>query len=210
MANNGVLTLTTALDRIYARAYFYMPAGAISAGSTAGWYYTVCTTSTACTVNNNVYTAGLPAIPTPVAFATTGPGAYTQTTGAEIVAQVLTVPANSMGANGSLDVVTKWSFENTAGAKTPKIKFGGSSVWGLALTNKATTIFPVSINNRTFTNQQVTTNSIDAGYGSDTTVFTQTAIDTTADATLGPSCQLAVDTDWCAIIDLRVNVWPAP
>lgn len=212
MADNGALTVTTALDRTYARAYFYLPANAISAGSSAGWYYTVCTTTTACSVKNNTYTSGIPTIPTPVAFATTGPGAYTQTTGAEIVAQSLTVPANSMGANGTLEAANiKWVFANTVGAKTAKVKFGSTNAWALALTSKASLLLaPINITNRSITTQQVTTNNIDAGAGSNTTVLTQAGENTASNVTFALSCQLATDTDYCAVESLRLNLWPSP
>jgi len=133
MGNNGALTMTTALDRTYVAAYYYMPASAISTGRAAGWYYGVGSSATAVTLYNNVYTSGTPNIPgTPTAFVTTGPGAYTQTTSTNIQGYTLAVPGNSIGPNGSVDVEMIFSYPSTAGTKAINpfygtYRFGGPS-----------------------------------------------------------------------------------
>lgn len=102
MGDNGALSGISAAPVLANQGgYVYLPASAISAGSSAGWYYAVFSSTTAATVYNNVYSSGVPAIPSsPTAFVTTGPGAYTQTSGSWIAGMQITLPANSVGANG--------------------------------------------------------------------------------------------------------------
>jgi hypothetical protein len=106
MGNNGALTFTGAVASAYPSAYVYLPAGAISSGSAAGFYYAVFSTTTAATVYNNTYTPSNtpPTIPaSPTAFVTTGPGAYTQN-GIGILTFNVSVPANTLTVNGKIDV----------------------------------------------------------------------------------------------------------
>jgi len=110
MGNNGALSGLTAVAATYPAAYVYLPANAISAGSAAGWYYAVFSSTTAATVYNNTYTSGVPTVPgSPTAFATTGPGAYTQTTGVYIPGPQMLLTGNAMGLNGNL----RWDLQQT-------------------------------------------------------------------------------------------------
>ena len=142
MGNNGALSGITAVKATYVNAYVYLPADAISAGSAAGWYYAVFSSTTAATVYDNVYTSGVPTIPgSPTAFVTTGPGAYTQTTGSYLSPMVITLPANSISANGFFTANVLVSTNNT-GANSKLLRLfvdnsfasgawaGGGSEWG--------------------------------------------------------------------------------
>jgi len=118
MGNNGALSGITAVSNTYPNAYVYLPANAISTGSTAGWYYAVFSSTTAATIYNNTYTSGVPSIPaSPTAFVTTGPGAYTQTTSA-VTALNYTVAAGTISnINAQLNVNVYCSNNNTANTK---------------------------------------------------------------------------------------------
>lgn len=125
MANNGALTMTTAVDQAYPAAYFYMPAGAIVAAGAAGFYYGTCASTTVCTLFNNVYVSGSPTIPaSPTAFATTGPGAYTQTTGSTVVANTVSIAGGTLGVNDEVYTHGLMSYPNSAGAKTIALNYG--------------------------------------------------------------------------------------
>lgn len=125
MADNGALTLTTALDQAYPAAYFYMPANAIVAGSAAGFYYGTMSSTTAVTLFNNLYASGSPTIPaSPTAFATTGPGAYTQTTGSAVVANTVSIAGGMLGVNDEVYTHGLMSYPNSAGAKTIALNYG--------------------------------------------------------------------------------------
>ena len=82
---NGALSNITALPETYSGgAYLHFPAGRLFAGSTAGLYWTVMTSTTAGTVFNNRYISGEPLPPpslTPIVSSSMG--AYTQVTGVD-------------------------------------------------------------------------------------------------------------------------------
>lgn len=117
MGNNGALSGVTALPTTYSGgAWVYLVANAIEAGSAAGWYWCVFSSTTAGTVYNDTYTTGQPSIGTATAFATTGPGAFTGVTTAQ-QGPAITLPAGAMGVNGALRVSTKVAATNSANSK---------------------------------------------------------------------------------------------
>jgi hypothetical protein len=128
MGNNGALSTLPTLPTTYSGgAWIYMPANGIFAGSTAGWYWFVASSTTAGTVYNNQYTTGDPkaAVPaTPTPFVSTGPGVVSQTTGAFITGPQLTVPGNSMGPNGSLQCAINIRASNSVNSKIVQPAFG--------------------------------------------------------------------------------------
>lgn len=129
IGNNGALTGLTALPATYACSYMYFPVNAIAAGVAAGLYYVIMSSTTAGTIYNNPYTSGVPTCPaSPTAFSTTGPGAYTQTTGSDLTLLSYTLAGGKMGTTGQL--VTRYAFNygaNSANNKITRLKFGGSS-----------------------------------------------------------------------------------
>lgn len=130
MGNNGALSGITAVALAFPAAYVYLPAGAISSGSAAGWYYAVFSSTSAATVYNNVYSSGTPTIPgSPTAFATTGPGAFTQTTSG-VQAYAMTVPAGMIGVNGALRATLAGTNNNSSNTKNIFFKFGGTTFFG--------------------------------------------------------------------------------
>lgn len=130
MGNNGALSGLTALQHAYPDAYVYLPAGAIAAsgpGSAAGWYYAQFSSATAATVYNNTYTSGTPQIPaSPTAFSTTGPGAFTQTTGSYIPGYTLSIAGGTIGINGSVEIKALANNNSSVNNKTVRIQFGGA------------------------------------------------------------------------------------
>jgi len=126
MGNNGALTITGAAQIAANRdAYVYLPANSIQTGSAAGWYYAFFSSTLLATVYNNVYVSGVPTIPSsPTAFSTTGPGAYTQTSGSWIAAQKITLAANSIGINGVLKTEYRILGAVTANSKQIAIAAG--------------------------------------------------------------------------------------
>jgi hypothetical protein len=129
MANNGAITLGTALATTYANAYIFLPAGAIatSVPAAASWLFCQMSSTTVGTVFNNAYTTGVPTIPaSPTAFATTGPGAYTGVTSA-VTGPQITIPAGATGPNGVIEARVLASAANTAGNKTISIVLGATT-----------------------------------------------------------------------------------
>lgn len=210
MGNNGALSGVTALPTTYASAYVYLPANAISAGSSAGWYYAVFSSTTAATVYNNTYTSGTPTIPgSPTAFVTTGPGAYTQTTGSYISAYTVSVPANSMGTNGAVRLEGLLGYNNTAGSKAARLLFGGSYVSSVAGTTTTNTAFFGGVANRGVANSQVQISSGGMQYTGTTTGLTYLTKDTTSAQDMVVQMQLvSAATDTLVLEKTNVTLIP--
>lgn len=184
IANNGALSGITALPTTYSSgAWVYYPANAIEAGSAAGWYWTVFSGTQAGTIYNSTYTSGSPAAGTTTAFATTGPGAFTSTT-AEIAGPAITVPANALGANGSIHFNYHVSANSGANAKTYRVHY--STISGTIIGQQAPTTGSAGlegfISNRGVTNAQV--GSVIQHVTADTIITAYSSVDTTASSTV--------------------------
>ena len=156
VGDNGALTLTTALARtISDGAYFYFPAGALFAGSAAGLYWTVMSSTTAGVVYNNTYSSGDPAVPaTLTPIAATGPGAYTQTT-AEVFLRQTLVAAGTLGVNGMLRNTFKFTFPSSAGNKTLSVKLAGIALYSRVRTTSVLENSMLTLMNRGRLDRQV-------------------------------------------------------
>lgn len=196
MANNGALTVTTALPTTYPNAYVYLPANAVAAGSAAGWYYAVFSSTTAATVYNNRYTTGFPTIPaSPTAFSTTGPGAYTQTSGSDIQGPNTTIPGGSMGPNGSLETMMLGHVQNSVNIKTMRVRLSTLNISSDDLTS--TNIMTEGwrrVENCGIQNRQVGRAS--SGFGNQTTAPSFNTINTSADQTVEFTLKLNDPTDY--------------
>lgn len=130
IANNGAFTAGNAFTNIKANTgmFLYFPTSAIVAGSTAGFYYTVMSSTTAGTIYNNTYTSGTPLVPASLtSFVTTGPGAFTQPN-TETTLLSLPIPANLMG---NQNVIQISAYANIRAATTPSVfvRYGGTQVY---------------------------------------------------------------------------------
>jgi hypothetical protein len=221
IGNNGALSGITALPVTYSSCYMYFPADAIRAtvaeapgppvvpavpGTSAGWYYVVMSSTTAGSIKNNVYTSGVPIIPSSLtAFVTTGPGAFTQTT-SEITALSFTVPANILGDTGALRFVVRGENSASADDKTYKVTFGGSTVIGGVVNTTATSLLVDSEIFNISANKQSIYNS--TAYGATTGHITYLTKDTTADVTVTITVQLEAATDFVMISGALFEVIP--
>jgi hypothetical protein len=201
MANNGAITLTTALPITYSNCYLYLPASAISAGSTAGWYFAQMSSTTVGTVFNNTYSSGKPTIPaSPTAFVTTGPGAYTQVV-TEQTAHSITIPGGSLGSQGRIKAYALMSCPNNANNKTLQIKYGGTSFVSQTITTNLSTRIEGIIINVTASSQIFPTNTsgIAIGTGQSGVAVTTGSVNSASDQTLTTTVQLAAATDFVVI-----------
>jgi hypothetical protein len=185
MGNNGALSAMTALPTTYTGAYIYLPANAIVAGSAAGWYWFVGSSTTAGTVYNSTYTSGIPVVGTTTAFATTGPGAFTGESAA-VTAVQYTLTGGSIGANGQMFFWDKYSVTNNATAKTKQILLGGTAI--TAATSLASTVSwrdVHSIENRGSASAQIVSvnSSASSGIGA-SAAFIYRTLNTASDLTV--------------------------
>lgn len=210
MANNGVLTGGTAFPTGFMNGgtYQYFPAGAIAAGSLAGWYYTLMSSTTAGVVYNNIYTAGqpyVPAVPTP--FVTTGPGAFTGVTTA-VVALSFPIAANTMGPNGLLEISMLIGYHGSINNKTVTVKVGAATIFSVVNATAATLAYQALINwgNQGQTGFQYAQTV--GAMGALTTAQTYTAIDTTQIQTVTVNFTNATATDWISLDNFSAIVTP--
>lgn len=157
MANNGALTGIAAVQAAYANAWVCLPANAIFAGSAAGTYLAQFSSTTACTVSNNQpqLVNGTIPLPTPTPFVSTGPGAFSQTVGANVTAFSFSMPGGSMGKNGRLRYTGNFSNNNTANAKVGQLGFGATSLAGASNTTNLSQPVMHDVINRNSTGLQI-------------------------------------------------------
>jgi hypothetical protein len=209
IGNNGALTGLTALPWQLSGCYMYFPANAIAAGVAAGWYYVVMSSTTAGTIYNNVHTSGKPTLPaSPTAFVTTGPGAYTQTTGSDITALSISIPGGALGINGTMSNIPAIFTNSTAGQKLFRLKMGGSTLNNFGFTTSLESFLYSLFKNLGAANANMSNNV--SGLSSNATNSpTLTAINTAADQTLTVTLQLAVATDYIGTLGLETVIKPA-
>jgi hypothetical protein len=214
IGDNGALTLTTALPATYSvGAYMYFPANAISAGSSAGLYYVVMSSTTVGTIYNNTYSGGQPSIPTDlVAFSTTGPGAYTQSTGVEVTLVSFTVPGGVLGINGKLDFESIVENNNSGDSKSYKVKFDSVDLVAQSTTTSLGGRYMATISNAGIENKQrtmsgATTASL-TGTASVGASFQNTTVDTSQNVTASITGSLAVATNYCMVRAFSAEVLP--
>lgn len=169
MGNNGAVTLSTAIPTGCGTngCYLYLPINSISSTlpAAAGWYYCVMSSTTVGQVFNNPYVAGnftgQPYVPSaPLAFATTGPGAFTGVATA-VTGPSYTLPANYMGRDGVLEITALFGFTGTVSSKNMVIKLGTSTIFTFTTTTAANVSAQalLTVQNQGLTNSQVTSQS---------------------------------------------------
>lgn len=208
----GAITLGTAGPTGFwgGSCYLYLPASCLGGNAnTAGWYYALLTSTTVGTVYNNTYATGLPFIPgSAVLTAFAGAGsAYTGVTSAQ-AALTWTLPGNSMGANGILEISGVIGFNGSANNKTVTIKIGSTTIFSLveATSTVKAYQFLIQVGNMNATNAQMVQNT--GTPGASTVANTYSAIDTTQNQTVTVNVTNATATDWTAIESFSAVVTP--
>lgn len=125
--SNGAGTLTTALAATPAitKCFAYVPANSVSASFAAGWYYCVFSSTTAFVLFNNQYSGTGTLLPpaSPTAFVATGQGSVAGVS-SSVTAYQLSIPGNTLGLSGGLNVEFSLSYTNAAGTKTVAVSYG--------------------------------------------------------------------------------------
>jgi len=109
----------------------------------------------------------------------------------------VTVPANSMGPNGRLQIRMLWSFTNNANGKPIKVRFGGSAfAYNAGIASQSGANIVVDIINRGMTNVQIMTpTNVNGTLAHLTQPFGAGNVDTTQDQLLSFEIQKVVGTD---------------
>lgn len=209
MANNGAITVGTALGATYPSCYLNLPASAISAGSGAGWYFAQMSSATVGTVFNNTYTTGLPTIPgAPTPFATTGPGAYTGVTSL-VVGPQITLPANSIGPNGILRTLMLTNELNNANVKTLNMVIGAGVFINAVLASVGAALTANAIFNQGSQAVQVSMPSAgNLGFGTANGNLLHNTVNFAVSQTIQLDLTMAVATDWFALEGFLIEAVP--
>lgn len=209
IGNNGALTGITALAQTYSGGiYLYFPANAIAAGVAAGFYYCIMSSTTAGTIYNVVLSSGVPTVVSaPTAFATTGPGAYVQSTAAQ-TALTLAIAGNTIGATGHLVIDNAFAISNSAQAKSVSGLLGGSALYTLGPSAQDSFVIYRRVANRGVTNAQVTTSLASSAAGGAAVAPTYTAVDTTISQNFTLTLQLNATpaSNWIVLEALRITL----
>lgn len=209
--NNGALTLTTAVLLTVPR-FCYFPADKIYVGSAAGLYWTVFSDTSHAVVYNNLYTGGPPAIPaSPTPFVCTGPGAYTQTTGADITVASFTLPGGSLGPTGSLTEHYKFAHNSSASARPVK-SFIGATQFALTHYPQSNNIssYQLTWHNAGSQSVQVYTPSVADIFAEAAGTFTTGAVDLSVDQTFSVTANLVDAADWIFLTGCDITTRYAP
>jgi hypothetical protein len=156
MGNNGAVSAMTALPITYSGgAWLYLPANAIQAGSAAGFYWFVASSTTAGTVYNSTFDGtSVPGAGTATAFVSTGPGAFAGIAAGEILVATVTIPAGSMGPNGFLELNGEAQNNTAAGNKTFRVDFGGTDLFQVVATTNSAGPVGIHIRNKGLATRQ--------------------------------------------------------
>lgn len=127
---------------------------------------------------------------------------------AEFTAATCTIPANTLGANGRLQVMAQWSWPNNANTKTVRVRFGGTQFMSAAATTSLQGNFIVAIANRNSTSSQVGTNQVGQLAGTNVNAVVTGALATTSSQDITITEQLGTGTDTVTLESYQVLVWP--
>ncbi len=130
---------------------------------------------------------------------------------AEVQLASVTVPANSMGANGKLRITTTWSYTNSVNAKTLRIRLGGSTgtiYLGVSPTTSASRTEQIVISNNNSTGSQKGSNAAANSFGISTGALTTSSVNTTAATTVDFSGQPASAGETITLESYTVELIP--
>ena len=212
VAANGALTLGTALDVVYSNGlWLYFPAGALYAGSVAGLYWCVMSSTALGTIYNDTYDGSvalpdIPASPTPIVAA--GPGAFTGVTNSHPVLGV-TIPGGAIGPHGRVVFKFRTQNNNSAELKYLYLRMNNANTgWDVVSSTNTHLSGQVSMQNVGKQVAQVITRSGAIDFvGGTSNSLVRTAYDTSVDNTV----QLALAhvtsaTNWVILQSIEVEL----
>lgn len=123
----------------------------------------------------------------------------------------ITLPANTLGANGSVEILATWAMTNSANNKTTRVRFSGpagTEFQNRIVTTQASSQQLTSISNAGATNSQRGMGLGSPGNGETTNAIVVGAIDTTADTTIVLSGQKTLAGETLTLVKYRVTVFP--
>jgi len=133
-------------------------------------------------------------------------GSHVQTTSADIPLINITIPAGFMGKNGAFRQITSVSMTNSAGSKSLKSKFGGTTIFA----PNGTTVSNLNINAITYNRGLATSQFSEELRGLASPLTNNPSnINTANDASLVYAVQTATATDYIFINCVTIEILPA-
>lgn len=129
----------------------------------------------------------------------------------ENVLATITVPANTLGLNGSVEILTTWSMTNSANAKTTRVRFSGAAgteFQSRVITTQVSSQQVTSISNAGAANAQRGMGLGSPGNGETTNAIVSGSVDTTVDTTIVISGQKASSGETLTLVKYRIVVYP--
>lgn len=217
VGDNGALTLDTALpaNMSGAKCFMYFGEGVLYAGSLAGMYYTVMSSTTVGVVYADRYVSGTPVIPAaPTPIVATGPGAYTQPASTEITFVTVTLKGGTVGDSGRVYVESLNDHNNSAATKTHRAKLKSSWFYSNSVTTSLSARLRGLLQNRGVPDKQIGMTSATGGAINETAALStsteQRAVDTSVDQDITLSFVTASDSIGYGILQAySIEVRPA-
>lgn len=123
----------------------------------------------------------------------------------------ITLPANTLGPNGSVEILATWAMTNSANNKTTRVRFSGAAgteFQNRIITTQASSQQLTSISNAGAANAQRGMGLGSPGNGETTNAIVVGAVDTTADTTIVISGQKASAGETLTLVKYRITVYP--
>lgn len=212
-ANTGTASYGAVFTAVYNPIYLSFPANVISASTVGGVYYSQCVSTTVCTVFNNAISGSVPVqISSPTAFSTTGTGAFAQTTGSLTLIS-FTLPANSLGPNGSATILLPSIVPNNANNRQAIIFLGGVQIADLTHGANYWGSIKRTFRNAGVTNAQYMFSASSSGASEDTvnsSIPAALSLDTTTSLTFSLRAFTNTATDYVILTGGSVTIQYAP
>ena len=123
----------------------------------------------------------------------------------------VTLPANTLGPNGSVEILATWAMTNSANNKTTRVRFSGAAgteFQNRIITTQSSSQQLTSISNAGAANAQCGMGLGSPGNGETTNAIVVEAVDTTADTTIVISGQKASAGETLTLVKYRITVYP--
>jgi hypothetical protein len=138
------------------------------------------------------------------AVASSVTGTTTETTLASV-----TLPGGAMGANGQIEIISLWSYTNSANNKILKVKFGGQQLAAITNTTTATEQLLNRAANRNNSSSQVSFSAFSTGgIGTSTNAINTFAVNSDSDVTIALTGQLANTGETITLESYIIKVFP--
>ena len=129
----------------------------------------------------------------------------------ENVLATITVPANTLGLTGSVEILATWAMTNSVNNKTTRVRFSGpagTEFQNRIITTQASSQQLTSISNSGAANSQRGMGVGSTGIGETTNAIVSGVVDTTVDTTIVISGQKASSGETLTLVKYRIVVYP--